>query len=256
MAYHQYQYLDAATPLAFAHRGGAENEAENTGVAFARAIELGYRYVETDTQASRDGVALVFHDGTLTRMTGDRRRISELTWADLSTVRIRGEAAIQRLDEVLDTWPHVRFNIDVKAENAIKPTLDAVRAAGALDRVLLASFSDARLARIRRELGPKVATSMGVREVARLWANARLGRRIRVPEGVVAAQIPVRQSGIPVLSRRLIAYAHRLGLHVHVWTIDQPAEMNDLLDLGVDGIMTDRVEVLREVYRARGVWTT
>jgi glycerophosphoryl diester phosphodiesterase len=256
MAYHRYQYLDAATPLAFAHRGGAENEAENTGVAFARAIELGYRYVETDTQASRDGVAVVFHDSTLTRMTGDRRRISELAWADLSTVRIRGEAAIQRLDDVLDTWPHVRFNIDVKAENAITPTLDAVRVAGALDRVLLASFSDARLARIRRELGPKVATSMGVREVARLWAYARLGRPIRVPDGVVAAQIPVRQSGIPVLSRRLIAYAHRLGLHVHIWTIDQPAEMNDLLDLGVDGIMTDRVEVLREVYQARGVWTT
>ncbi len=256
MAYHQYLYLDAPTPLAFAHRGGAGSEAENTGVAFARAIELGYRYVETDTQASRDGVAVVFHDDTLTRMTGDRRRISELTWADLSTVRIGGEAAIQRLDAVLDTWPHVRFNIDVKAENAIRPTLDAVRAAGALDRVLLASFSDARLARIRRELGPKVATSMGIREVARLWANARLGRRIRVPEGVVAAQIPVRQSGIPVLSRRLIAYAHRLGLQVHVWTIDQPAEMNDLLDLGVDGIMTDRVEVLRDVYQARGIWQT
>ena len=256
MAYHQYLYLDAPTPLAFAHRGGAESEAENTGVAFARAIELGYRYVETDTQASRDGVAVVFHDGTLTRMTGDRRRISELTWADLSTVRIGGEAAIQRLDAVLDTWPHVRFNIDVKAGNAIRPTLDAVRAAGALDRVLLASFSDARLARIRRDLGPKVATSMGVREVARLWANARLGRSIRVPEGVVAAQIPVRQSGIPVLSRRLIAYAHRLGLQVHVWTIDQPAEMNDLLDLGVDGIMTDRVEVLRDVYQTRGIWQT
>src|SRR2546423_2575474 len=249
MAYHQYPYLDAPTPLAFAHRGGAQSEAENTGVAFARAIELGYRYVETDTRASRDEVAVVFHDGTLTRMTGDRRRISELTWADLATVRIGGEAAIQRLDAVLDAWPHVRFNIDVKAENAITPTLDAVRAAGALDRVLLASFSDARLARVRRELGPKAATSMGVREVARLWANARLGRRIRVPEGVVAAQIPVRQGGIPVLSRRLIAYAHRLGLQVHIWTIDQPAEMNDLLDLGVDGIMTDRVEVLRDVYQ-------
>jgi glycerophosphoryl diester phosphodiesterase len=256
MVYHQYPYLDAPTPLAFAHRGGAENEAENTGVAFARAIELGYRYVETDTQASRDGVAVVFHDSTLARMAGDRRRISGLTWADLATVRIGGAAAIQRLDTVLDAWPQVRFNIDVKAENAITPTLDAVRAAGALDRVLLASFSDARLARIRRELGPKVATSMGIGEVARLWANARVGRRIRLPEGVVAAQIPVRQSGIAVLSRRLIAYAHRLGLQVHVWTIDRPAEMHHLLDLGVDGIMTDRVEVLRDVYQDRGVWQT
>jgi glycerophosphoryl diester phosphodiesterase len=265
MTYHPYPYLDAATPLAFAHRGGAaggESNAgnagstENTGVAFARAVALGYRYVETDTQASRDGVAVVFHDAALTRMTGDRRKIRDLRWADLATVRVGGEAALPRLDDVLDAWPRVRFNIDVKAANAIAPTLAAVRGAGALDRVLLASFSDARLARIRRELGPTVATSMGVREVARLWANARLGRPVRVPEGIVAAQVPVRHSGVQVLTRRLVTYAHRLGLQVHAWTIDTAAEMNDLLDLGVDGIMTDRVEVLRDVYRTRGVWTT
>jgi glycerophosphoryl diester phosphodiesterase len=254
MAHHTYPYLDAATPLAFAHRGGAALGTENTGTAFDQAVALGYRYIETDTQASSDGVAVVFHDNTLARMTGDRRRIGDLRWADLATLRVGGEAALPRLDDVLDAWPKVRFNIDVKAENAITPTLDAVRGAGALDRVLLASFSDARLARIRRELGPTVATSMGVREVTRLWANARLGRRQRVPEGVVAAQIPVRQSGIRVLTRRLVTYAHRLGLQVHVWTIDDPAEMNDLLDLGVDGIMTDRVEVLRDVYSARGRW--
>jgi glycerophosphoryl diester phosphodiesterase len=256
MTHHPYPYLDAPAPLAFAHRGGAAVGDENTAAAFARAVELGYRYVETDTQATSDGVAVVFHDATLARMLGDERRVRDVRWADLATLRVGGEAAVPRLDETLDAWPQVRFNIDVKAGNAIAPTLDAVRRAKALDRVLLASFSDARLAAIRRELGPKVATSMGAREVAQLWAAARLGRTRRIPESVVAAQVPLRQSGIRVVTPRFLSYAHRLGLQVHAWTIDDPTEMHELLDMGVDGIMTDRIEVLRDVYSARGLWAT
>jgi glycerophosphoryl diester phosphodiesterase len=97
---------------------------------------------------------------------------------------------------------------------------------------------------------------MGTREVARLWAGAHLGRARRMPEGVVAAQVPMRQSGVRLVTPRFLTHAHRLGLQVHVWTIDDPAQMHGLLDLGVDGIMTDRIEVLREVYSARGLWTT
>jgi glycerophosphoryl diester phosphodiesterase len=256
VALHPYPYLDAPTPLAFAHRGGAAVGDENTAAAFARAVELGYRYVETDTHATRDGVAVVFHDPDLRRMTGDRRRIRDVTWADLASLRVNGDTAVPRLDDMLAAWPQVRFNVDVKAAPAIAPTVDAVRRTGAHDRVLLASFSDARLARIRREVGPAVATSLGAREVARLWATARLGQARTVPEGVVAAQVPARQSGVRVVTPRFVAVAHRLGLQVHVWTIDDPAEMRELLDLGVDGIMTDRIEVLRGVYEARGHWTT
>jgi glycerophosphoryl diester phosphodiesterase len=249
-----HPYLDAPTPLAFAHRGGAAGGDENTAAAFTRCADLGYRYVETDVHATSDGVAVVFHDATLARMTGDRRRVCDVRWADLATMRVGGDAAVPRLDDVLGAWPQIRFNIDIKSEQAVGPTLEAVRRAGALDRVLLASFSDARLSRIRRELGPTAATSMGTREVARLWAGARLGRPQRIPDGVVAAQVPVRHSGIRVVTPRFLAYAHRLGLQVHVWTIDDPARMHELLDLGVDGIMTDRVDVLREAYRARGLW--
>jgi glycerophosphoryl diester phosphodiesterase len=256
MAGHPYPYLDAATPLAFAHRGGAAVGDENTAAAFARCIELGYRYVETDVHATSDGVPVVFHDATLARMTGDQRRVRDVRWADLSALRMAGEAAVPRLDDMLDAWPQVRFNIDIKSEQALAPALEAVRRSGALDRILLASFSDARLARIRRELGPRVATSMGTREVARLWAGAHLGRARRMPEGVVAAQVPMRQSGVRLVTPRFLTHAHRLGLQVHVWTIDDPAQMHGLLDLGVDGIMTDRIEVLREVYSARGLWTT
>ncbi|HEV7899633.1 MAG TPA: glycerophosphodiester phosphodiesterase [Planosporangium sp.] len=254
MAGNPYPYLDAPTPLAFAHRGGAAVGDENTAGAFARCVALGYRYVETDVHATSDGVAVVFHDATLGRMTGDRRRVRDVRWADLAAMRIGGGAAVPRLDDVLDAWPQVRFNIDVKSDEALAPALDAVRRAGALDRVLFASFSDARLRRIRRELGPRVATSMGTREVARLWVGARLGRAQRVPEGVVAAQVPLRHGRVPVVTPRFLAHAHRLGLQVHVWTVDDPARMHGLLDLGVDGIMTDRIEVLRDVYSARGLW--
>jgi len=249
-----FAYLDAPAPLAFAHRGGAAHGDENTAEAFARAIALGYRYVETDVHATRDGVAVVFHDPTLQRVTGEKGRIDALRWADLATVRVGGEAAVPRLDDALGGWPQVRFNIDVKAAGAVEPTVDTVERAGAADRVLLASFSDARLQRLRALAGPKVATSLGIRGVARLWLASRTGRRVNLPPTVAAAQVPIRHRGLRVVDRRFVEYAHRLGLHVHVWTIDEPAEMHELLDLGVDGIMTDHVDVLRDVYRSRGHW--
>jgi glycerophosphoryl diester phosphodiesterase len=249
-----FAYLDAPVPLAFAHRGGAAHGDENTAEAFARAIGLGYRYVETDVHGTADGVAVVFHDETLERLTGERGRVSAMRWADLATVRVGGAAAVPRLDDVLGAWSQVRFNIDVKADGGIRPTVATIERVGAGDRVLLASFSDTRLARLRTLAGPKVATSLGMRGVARLRMASLTGRRLTLPPSVVAAQVPVRYGRVPVADRRFIAYAQRLGLQVHVWTIDEPAEMQELLDLGVDGIMTDHVDVLRDVYRARGHW--
>ena len=245
-------YLDAPLPLAFAHRGGAAAGDENTADAFGRAITLGFRYVETDVQATADGVAVIFHDADLARMAGQRTRVDALRWADLQTVRIGGAAAVPRLDEVLDAWPQVRFNVDVKADNAVTPTLATLGRTAARDRVLLASFSDRRIALLRREGGPAVATSMATREVARL----RVGAYRRPRPNVVAAQVPLRYGPLRVVDPRFIARAHRLGLQVHVWTIDDPAAIHGLLDLGVDGIMTDQPEVLREVYLSRGVWRT
>jgi glycerophosphoryl diester phosphodiesterase len=250
----RFPFLDAPAPLAFAHRGGAAAGDENTAEAFGRAIALGYRYVETDVHATADGVPVVFHDSSLERMTGTPGRISALRWADLATVRVGGAGAVPRLDDVLAAWPQVRFNIDVKADSGAEPTVAAIRRAGAAERVLLASFSDARLARLRALAGPRVATSMGVREVLRLRISSVTGTRLRLPPSVAAAQVPLRHGRVPVVDRRFVSHAHRLGLQVHVWTIDDPAVMVRLLDLGVDGIMTDRVETLRDVYAARGLW--
>lgn len=251
---HRFAYLDAQLPLAFAHRGGAAVGDENTADAFARAIRLGYRYVETDVQATADGVAVVFHDRRLDRLTGRPGRVRDLRWADLAALRVGGSAAVPRLDEVLHAWPETRFNIDVKTDDAVRPAMDTVHATGAHDRVLLASFSDARLARLRTLAGPRVATSLGMRGVARLRVSSLAGTPLRLPPSVVAAQVPVVYGRLRVVDRRFLAYAHRLGLQVHVWTIDDPVQMNQLLDLGVDGIMTDHVDVLREVYLRRGLW--
>ncbi|GAA1604606.1 glycerophosphodiester phosphodiesterase family protein [Actinoplanes couchii] len=249
-----HPYLDAPRPLAFAHRGGAAAGDENTEAAFARAVAMGYRYVETDVHATSDGVPVVIHDAGLDRVAGTAARVEDLTWADLATVRVGGESAVPRLDDVLDAWPAIRFNIDVKADAVVVPAVDAVRRTGAEDRVLLASFADARLARVRALGGDRIATSLGMRSTARLWMAASVGWPLRLPTSVVAAQIPVRHGRVTVLTARFLAYLHRLGLAVHVWTIDDPEEIIRLLDMGVDGIMTDRLEILRDVYAARGLW--
>jgi glycerophosphoryl diester phosphodiesterase len=249
-----HPYLDAPLPLAFAHRGGAADGDENTAAAFERAVKLGYRYVETDVHATADGVPVVFHDKTLLRLTGTSGDIAGLSWADLRTVRIAGAAAVPRLDETLDAWPEIRFNIDVKASAAAVPTVSAVHRTAASDRVLLASFSEARLKLVRSLAGPSVATSMGMAAVTRLRLAAWTGAPLRLPPSVVAAQVPVSHGPVRVVDRSFLRKAHRLGLQVHVWTVDDPAEMNRLLDLGVDGLMTDRTETLRDVYEARGAW--
>lgn len=251
---HRYAYLDSPTPIAFAHRGGAARGDENTAEAFGRAVDLGYRYVETDVHGTADGVAVVFHDPTLERLAGIKGSIAKLRWADLATVRVGGSAAVPRLDDVLDAWPRVRFNIDVKADGGIRPTVETIERCAAGDRVLLASFSDRRLHRLRSLTHGRVATSLGMRAVTRLRIASVTGGRLRLPPSVVAAQVPVRFNRVRVVDARFVAYCHRLGLQVHVWTIDEPAEMHELLDLGVDGIMTDHIEVLRDVFLRRGHW--
>ncbi|KHD74011.1 glycerophosphodiester phosphodiesterase [Actinoplanes utahensis] len=249
-----HPFLDAPRPLAFAHRGGAATGDENTAGAFGRAAGMGYRYIETDVHATADRVPVVIHDADLDRVAGQRARVADLTWADLSTVRVGGASVVPRLDEVLDAWPEIRFNVDVKSDEVVEPAVASVRHTGAEDRVLLASFSDTRLTRARALGGTRIATSLGMGSVARLRIASTAGLPLRLPPSAAAAQIPVRHGRVTVLTQRFLAYLHRLGLAVHVWTIDDPIEMERLIDMGVDGIMTDRIEVLRDVYAARGLW--
>lgn len=274
-------FLDTPGPLAFAHRGGAAPAQgggaaetrtggaapartggaaetrgaglENTMTAFSRAVDLGYRYVETDVHATADGALVAFHDRTLDRTTDRSGAIAALPLREVRAARIAGTERVPLFDELLETWPDLRINVDVKSDSAVGPLADTLRRHGALDRVCVGSFSDARLTRFRAAC-PSVATSLGPRGVARLRVASLTGGRPRFAPGVCAAQVPVRHRGVRVVDARFVAAAHRIGLQVHVWTIDDPETMLRLLDLGVDGIMTDRIDVLRDVLTARGHW--
>ena len=246
-----WPYLDHPGILAFAHRGGAGDAAENTLPAFARAADLGYRYFETDAHLTADGVVVAFHDDVLDRVTDGTGAIADLPWAEIAQARVGGQP-IPRLDELLETFPDVRVNIDPKHDPVVAPLADLLQRLGAVERVGIGSFSDRRLAEMRRRCGPRLCTSLGPRGTARLKAAARGVPIGRLPSPCV--QVPVRSGRVVITDRRFVVAAHRRGLQVHVWTVDDPAEMERLIDLGVDGLMTDRLEVLKDVLVRRGLW--
>lgn len=248
----RFAFLEHAGPLAFAHRGGAGDWPENTMPAFAAAVALGYQHLETDVHVTADGTLLAFHDESLDRVTDRTGLIRELTWSEVSRARVDGREPIPRLEDLLDAWPQVRINIDPKHESAVEPLAAAITRAGAIDRVCIGAFSDRRIARLRALLGPRLCTALGPRAVARLRA-ASFGAPSGRFQGA-CAQVPVGPPSAPLVDERFVRTAHRLGLDVHVWTIDDPDEMRRLLDLGVDGIMTDRPEVLKGVLESRSQW--
>lgn len=251
----RFPFLEHDGVLAFAHRGGAFEGLENSMAAFEHAVSLGYSYLETDTHATKDGVAVAFHDHTLTRVTDHEGRVADQPWKTVEQARIGGSEPIPKLEDLLAAWPDVRINIDVKADNAVAPLVDAIRRTGTIDRVCVASFSDRRLRRVRRELGPRLCTSTGPAETARLRFASYAGFfRGIAPRQVGCAQVPVQAGALTVVTAPFVATAHAVGLQVHVWTVNTRTEMERLLDLGVDGIVTDETETLRAVLADRGQW--
>ncbi len=253
----RYPYFDASTPLPLAHRGGAlfgpNKGIENSLAAFENAAKLGYRYMETDVHCSADKVVYAFHDDTLQRLTGDPSAIAILPSSVIDIARLAGREPIPRLADLLEALPTVRFNIDIKADGALEPTLDLIRRMGAIDRVCFASFSHERLQRLRAAM-PEVASSFSPKEAARLKLGRGALSSYGARHGGVCAQVPHRRGRITVVTPGFVSRAHRLGLQVHVWTIDSADEMRHLLDIGVDGLVTDRIDVLKDVLTARGLW--
>ncbi|WP_405739396.1 glycerophosphodiester phosphodiesterase [Streptomyces sp. NBC_00028] len=249
----RHPYLDHPGPIPFAHRGGAADGLENTLSQFRRAVETGYRYLETDVHATADGKLVAFHDATLDRVTDGAGRIADLPWADVSRARVAGQEPVPLFEELLEAFPDARWNVDLKAESALHPFLDLVERTHTWDRVCVGSFSEARVMRAQRLAGPRLATSYGTRGVLNLRLRS-WGVPAALRRSAVAAQVPEAQSGIQVVDHRFVRAAHARGLHVHVWTINDPDRMHRLLDLGVDGIMTDHIDTLRKVMEDRGVW--
>lgn len=249
----QHPFLEHQGPIPFAHRGGAGDWPENSMPAFSNAVELGYRYVETDAHVTSDGVVVAFHDEHLDRVTDRVGAIAELPWSEVREARIDGIEPIPLLEDLLSTFPSLRINIDPKHDEVVDPLADLLHRTRSLDRVCLGSFSDRRLDHFRSRFGSEVCTSMGPKGVARMRASSfGLGRR--TPAGD-CLQVPTRSGRVTLVDERFVRRAHRAGLPVHVWTIDDPMEMHRLLDLGVDGLMTDRPAVLRDVLVARGTWS-
>jgi glycerophosphoryl diester phosphodiesterase len=251
----RFAFLDAPTPLAIAHRGGAIEHLENSLPAFEACLALGYRYLETDVRVTADGVLVVFHDATLERVTDLSGRVDQLPWAEVAKARIGGREPILRLEDLLGAWPDVRFNLDIKAAGVLAPLVRTVRRLEVADRICLGSFSDARLAAARRLFGPSVCTSLGPRGVAALRLSSyspRAAGLARFQAG--CAQVPLQLGGRALVDTRFVEAAHARGMQVHVWTVDTEEESTAMLDLGVDGIMTDRPAMLRSVLEKRGQW--
>lgn len=255
-----YSYFDDRFAC-MAHRGGylepADAARENTLYAFGRAVKAGYQYLETDVHATADGRLIAFHDRILDRVTDASGVVADLPFAAIRQARIAGQDPIPTLDEVLDAFPGVRVNVDIKAPRAIEPLVATLRAHDAEHRVCVSSFSGARLARFRRQMGGAVATGLAGPTVAWGALVPLLPRLLPLPGQVF--QIPVTQSlGGPelrVLTSRLIAAAKAHDVRIHVWTINDARQMHELIDLGVDGLIADRIDLLRTVAIERGLWS-
>ncbi|MEU7527061.1 glycerophosphodiester phosphodiesterase [Saccharothrix sp. NPDC042600] len=251
-----HPYLSGPHPRAFAHRGWHLDDLtgmENSLAAFRRAAAEGFRYLETDVHATSDGVVVVHHDDVLDRTTDATGPVATQPWSAVKNANVGGREPITRLQDLLEELPDARLNIDVKSDRAVEPVVTLLRRTNALHRVCLASFSEKRLARLRRLAGPDLMTSMGPRSAGALWAAGRVPL-LGLPVAGLIAQVPATQGRLTVVDPRFVRAAHRRGLEVHVWTIDDDTDMTRLLDMGVDGLVTDRPDRLREVLRARDQW--
>lgn len=234
--------------LGFAHRGGTRELPENSMAAFRAAHSLGYRYLETDVHATKDGDLVAFHDSNLSRTCGTDREISSMTVQEIQRERIDGREPIPLLSELLEEFPDSYVNIDAKSDDCVLPLIDFLRRSNALDRVCVGSFSHRRLRTVRSVLGEEVCTSASPVEVA-MWM---LGV---IPSGPSCVQIPTIQSGITVATENRIARSEQRGIPVHIWTVDDPREMQSLIDIGVHGIMTDECHILRSVAEQNMIWS-
>ncbi|MGA7206576.1 MAG: glycerophosphodiester phosphodiesterase [Specibacter sp.] len=250
-------YLESPVPLAIAHRGYSRDGLENSLPAFKAALGLGYQYVETDINTTADGVTLVFHDASLDRVTDKVGVIAKLPYGVVREARIGGREPISTLRELFEALPQARFNIDVKDAGSADTLAALIEELGLHERVCVASFSDKRRRAVLSQLSRPTASSAGRNLLAGYfflgqWLPAPLARALM--RDVDVLQIPRGFGRLTLVSRRSVERAHALGLKMHVWTIDDPAEMHELLDMGVDGLMTDRAELLAAVMRERGYW--
>ncbi|MET4705709.1 glycerophosphodiester phosphodiesterase [Frigoribacterium sp. UYMn621] len=240
-------------PRVLAHRGLATDAPENTLLAFFSALAIGVTHLETDVHASADGIAVISHDPDLARTAGIAGRVEELTFAELQEVDLGHGQTYPSLEEALVAFPEARFNIDLKSDAVVRPAVEAILSASATHRVLVTSFDNARRLRAVRAL-PGVATSASAVPFAGALFAVTLGLvplARRLLRDVQAVQVPERVRGIRVITARTVRLLKRAGVEVQVWTVNEPDDMRRLLDLGVDGLITDRADLALRLLKAR-----
>ncbi|KUR63268.1 glycerophosphodiester phosphodiesterase [Paenarthrobacter ureafaciens] len=244
-------------PLALAHRGFSLDGLENSMAAFHAAVELGTVHVETDVHTTADRLLVVFHDASLDRVTNAAGRIAELTGDEVTQARIGGVEPVPTFDQLVTALPGAKLNLDLKDWNSVGPMAEAIERHGIHSQVLVTSFSDRRRRAVLKRLDKRVASSAGSTLTALFVflgpiLPAALARRLLADVDVF--QVPVRYGRFRVVSEGFIRRAHRIDRLVHVWTINERAEMERLLDLGVDGIVSDRLDLLKQVLIERDDW--
>ena len=237
--------------IGFVHRGGADETTENTIPAFQYALDLGFKYIETDVQATKDGRIVIFHDNDLSRMSSRKEKVADLNFDEIRQIELNGGGQIPLLEEALITFPEAFFNIDVKTNDAVKGTADIILEHANPDNICIASFSSKRLKELRYLLGKNFISSSSQSEVIHLLFSS-LGLSFKKSIGN-CVQVPPSQWGIPIVTPRFIKHMHALDKKVHVWTIDDKEEMQRLYELGVDGIMTDKPSVLKEFLESKNL---
>ena len=233
------------------HRGGNEEKTENTLEAFQYSSDLGFIFMETDVQATKDDEIVVFHDKTLKRIAGLDKKINDLSFKDLKSIDLIKGGNIPSLNELLSSFPDLRFNIDIKTNKAIEKSIEIINHHDAFDRVCLAAFSSIRLKKIRKICGDKLCSSMGMSEILKLVLKS-YGFPLNTTQGN-CAQVPISYFGLPVVNKQFIDAAHVANKLVHVWTIDEESKIDNLIDIGVNGVMTDKPSILMKVLKKRNL---
>ncbi len=246
------EYINSTNIAPIAHRGASLLATENSFESFRKALDLGYRIIETDIHSSKDGTAYIFHDATLERLTGENLKISDLNDIDIDSLKLNKSSIIPRLSNVFEEFPEGLFNLDAKTWESIMPIASVIKKMGCHSRVCIGSFNHKRINAIIGELGVETCHSMGTRDVIKFYLGAQIQRNQSFTSQCI--QLPIKQFGISLMTEKVLKYARKLGIKIHFWTINDPVTMQKLLELNVDGIMTDDCVLLKKIMKKKNKW--
>ena len=237
-------YLNYSGLAVLAHRGGSIESYENTLASFAYAQSIGCKYIETDVQVSLDGIPYIFHDESLDRITGIKGIFSSITSSEIDKIRIFNDHPIPKLDAALKEFPELFFQIDLKTDLVAIPALEVIKKNNAEKRVCIASFNSNRLKQVKENY-PEMCLSMGPKEVAKLLLASFGLFKGEIPGDCL--QVPIYSHGIKVVTKRFIKFVQSRNLKIMVWTINDEKTLKKLINMNVDGIITDTPKLLTKL---------